>query len=160
MLVIKSTRKEMRTLLWCIYYDPAGKNIGLEGRPLVSALLAGRYLLDTFCRFLRWCFMMLISNFLQSLNSTTRSLVTRAFIFILKLEFWNHWQFKLLVTILHCMAILPTLTLSTVRSINMLNTRGRTFRFDLFLEIIITVDHGKRPWYQERDQNIIVRPLR
>ena len=53
MLVIKSTRKEMRTLLWCIYYDPAGKNIGLEGRPLVSALLAGRYLLDTFCRFLR-----------------------------------------------------------------------------------------------------------
>ena len=30
----------MYTLLWCIYYDLAGKNISLEGRHLVLTLLA------------------------------------------------------------------------------------------------------------------------
>ena len=35
----------MRTLLWCIYYDIAGKNISLEGRHLVLTLLASILLL-------------------------------------------------------------------------------------------------------------------
>ena len=40
MLIIKETYKAMRTMLQCIYYDLAGKNISLEGWHLVLTLLA------------------------------------------------------------------------------------------------------------------------
>ena len=40
MLIIKKTYKALRTLLLCIYYDLAGKNISLEGRHFVLTLLA------------------------------------------------------------------------------------------------------------------------
>ena len=40
MFVIKNTYKAVRTLPYYICYDPAGKDIDLEGRCLVLTLLA------------------------------------------------------------------------------------------------------------------------
>ena len=34
----------MHTLFWCIYYDPAGKNVGLEMRRLELTLLASTFI--------------------------------------------------------------------------------------------------------------------
>ena len=46
--MIKKSYKAMRTLLQCIYYDLAGKNIGSEGRHLELTLLASININRTF----------------------------------------------------------------------------------------------------------------
>ena len=49
--------------------------------------------------------MIVISDFLQTLNPTTSGISSRAFIFIVLQEFWNYMEFNLLVIILHCMIL-------------------------------------------------------